>query len=109
MSTPFFSGDASIANRWLYGSATVLWAGDSIGMAFENRLMQVLRVTPAGFCVQGGRYSSLSAPPWAAIGFGSLGLTALLGEQNYSPMATVEAVFRGRAVPVTGVPLVRHW
>jgi hypothetical protein len=101
MSTPYVSGDASIANRWLTGSPTVLWIGDSIGVAFENRLLQVLRVTPAGYCARGGGYGSISAPAWATIGGGALGVTGLLTENNYSLFTTGEAVFNGG----TGVPI----
>jgi hypothetical protein len=105
MPTPFISGDASIAHRWLSGSATVLWAGDSIGAALEGRLMQVLRVTPAGRGVPGANYSGLGAPAWCSgSGGGGLGVTGLLTEKNYSPFASREAVFNGSAVPATGAP-----
>ena len=104
MPTPFTSGNASIANRWLNGSATVLWIGDSIGVALENRLLQILRVAPAGLGIRGGNYFSLGAPAWAATGGGALGAAGLLTERNYSPFASSEAVFNGGAVPVVGAP-----
>jgi hypothetical protein len=105
MSTPLLSGSSSIANRWLSGSATVLWLGDSIGASLENRLLQVLRVTPAGIGFRGGNSSSIGAPAWAAAGGGGLGAAGLLAETNYSPFPTREVVFNGAAVPVTGVPI----
>ena len=104
MSTPYVSGDISIANRWLNGSPTVLWIGDSIGAAFENRLFQVLRVTPAGYCARGGGYASLGSPAWATTGGGGLGVTGLLMENNYSLFATEEAVFNGSVVIEGGLP-----
>lgn len=104
MPTPFTSGSASIANRWLNGSATVLWVGDSIGVAFENRLLQVLRVVPAGLGIRGGNSFSVGAPSWAATGGGGLGAAGLLTERNYSPFTAMEAVFNGGAVPVIGAP-----
>jgi lysophospholipase L1-like esterase len=104
MPTPYVSGDSAIPNRWLNGSATVLWIGDSIGAAFENRIFQALRVNPAGICVRGSNYSALGAPAWAATGGGGLGAAGLLAETNYSPLSTTEALFNGSAVPVTGQP-----
>ena len=104
MPTPLISGSASIGNRWLNGSATVLWIGDSIGAAFENRVLQILRVVPAGLGIRGGNYSSLGAPAWATTGGGAIGSAGLLTERNYSPFASMEAVFNGGAVPVLGVP-----
>jgi phage gp36-like protein len=104
MPTPYVSGDASIGNRWLNGSATVLWIGDSIGVGFESRLMHVLRVNPPGLGVRGGGYGAIGAPSWAATGSGALGATGLLTEKNYSPFPAQEAVFNGGAVPATGVP-----
>ncbi len=104
MPTPYVSGNASIANRWLNGSATVLWIGDSISVAFENRLLQVLRVSPAGLGIRGGNFFSVGAPSWAATGGGALGAAGLLTERNYSPFITSEAVFNGGAVPVVGAP-----
>jgi hypothetical protein len=103
MPTPYVSGNASIATRWLNGSATVLWIGDSIGAAFENRLFQVLRVMPAGICIPGANFSGLATPAWAAAGAGGLGAAGLLTERNYSPFGSREAVFNGNTVPVTGL------
>ena len=104
MPTPYVSGDTSIPNRWLNGSATVLWIGDSISQAFENRLLQVLRVTPAGIGFRGTVFSSLGAPTWAAVGAGGFGATGLLTETNYSPLQTKEAVFNGNAIATSGAP-----
>src|SRR5437016_631263 len=103
MPTPFVSGSSAIPNRWLNGSATVLWIGDSIGVAFENRLFHALRVTPAGLGVRGASYGSLS-PAWAAAAAGALGAAGLLTENAYSPFPSAEAVFNGSVVPVTGAP-----
>lgn len=103
MSSPLVAGDAFIANRWLHGSASVLWIGDSLSVDMEPYVFQVLRVTPAGWLVRGSSYSSLSSPAWAAVGAGGLGASGLLTEVNYSPFATRESVFNGTTVPTTGV------
>ncbi len=103
--TPTTSGSPSIANRWLNGSATVLWIGDSIGQAFENRLFQALRVTPAGIGMRGSSFGSISSTTWHTGGPGGLGAAGLLTERNYSPFPTRESVFNGTAVPVAGFPI----
>ena len=104
MPTPFASGDASIANRWLYGSATVLWIGDSIGVNFEQNLLRVLRVTPAGIGMAGANLGNVSPPSWTSGGPGGLGATGLLAEKNYSPLATRETVFNGNSIAADGLP-----
>ena len=106
MPTPYVNGSPSIANRWLNGSASVLWIGDSIGGAFENRLLQVLRVSPAGFCARGAAYDGLNSSAWATLNNGgaALGTTALLTESNYSPLPTKEAVFNGSTIASGGSP-----
>jgi lysophospholipase L1-like esterase len=102
MSSPLFAGDAGIATRWLSGSPTVLWIGDSIGTALQRRVFEGLRVTPAGFLVSGGSYSAIGGLTFATLGAGGLGASGLLSESNYSPFGSSEAVFNGVAVPTTG-------
>jgi hypothetical protein len=104
MSSPLVAGDAFIANRWLHGSANVLWIGDSLSVDMEPYVFQVLRVAPAGWLVRGSSYATLSSPAWATLGVGGLGASGLLAEVNYSPFPTKEAVFNGTTVPTTGDP-----
>jgi hypothetical protein len=100
--SPLFAGDPAIATRWLSGSPTVLWIGDDIGLALQNRLFQGLRVTPAGLLVAGASYAAISSLSFAAVGNGGLGSSGLLSESNYTPFASREAVFSGTTVPTTG-------
>ena len=104
MSSPLFAGDPAIATRWLSGSPTVLWIGDSIGAALQNRIFEGLRVTPAGLLVAGASLAGFSGLSFAAVGSGGQGASGLLSESNYTPFASSEAVFNGTTVPSTGQP-----
>lgn len=105
MPSPLVAGDASIANRWLNGSAVVMWIGDSISAALEPFLLQTFRVTLVGRAFPGSAFGGLGSSAWATLATGGLGATGLLTERNYSPFATKESVFTGSAVPVTGDPV----